>query len=150
MSIHSLPSKVLQHIFALTQTLAVIEVDWFSHRDFRKDLLSFSLVHSSWTRSAQNLLLENVWIRGGNPDNEKISQGIDSDRFKEIPPRALSISGGGGDVEGWIQRASESPQWSKLAALRLYWVQNVDFVDLAHFPSKFNLKRVLGLYLKAY
>jgi hypothetical protein len=150
MSIHSLPSKVLQHIFALAQTLAVIEIDWFSHRDLRKDLLSFSLVHSSWTRSAEDLLLENVWIRGGNPDNEKISQGIESNRFKEMPVRALSISGGGGDVEGWIRKAAESSQWSKLAALRLYWVQNVDFVDLAQLPSKFNLKRVFQLYLQLY
>lgn len=142
MSIHSLPPELLSLIFGLTQPRPIIDINFYSHRDFVDNLLSFSLVHFSWTRLAQHFLMEDIRIHGGGQRFEKISQGVETNPFKTFPVKTLTLSGGGGGrSQAIIPKLPTLQQWRHIVCLRLVSFAAIAFEDLAILPGESRFSR---------
>jgi hypothetical protein len=145
MSIHSLPPELLSLVLGLAQAQPTIDVAYYPHYEFLDNLLSFSLVHSSWTGVGQHLLMDNVWIRGEGKSFETISQGVETVPFKTIPVKTLTLSEGGGELRSVIRKAPTMEQWSHIVCLRLVGVTSFAFDELVVLPSESRFTRLASL-----
>ncbi|GAA5993300.1 hypothetical protein JCM5350_005085 [Sporobolomyces pararoseus] len=117
-TVHSLPPELLRHVLALTQTQSMYELIWAGHLESIRNFKSFSLVHSSWTSVAEELLLEHLWFVRGAADVPKILEGIESPAFKTIPVRGLTL-GAGAFISGSLFQPPSLSRWPQAVYVNL-------------------------------
>ena len=135
-TVHSLPPELLRHVFesTLLRTRLIVELELSSHLKNVDNLLSFSLVHSTWTRLAQDVLSKHVWFGGRHGGLGKLLTDI------ETSVKALTVGGKG--LFGTRMTVCKSPYialWSQVVHLRLFDITNIDFSALALLPSELDL-----------
>jgi len=86
--------------------------------------------------------MENIWIDGLGKSFEEISQGVETDPFKAIPVKTLTLSGGGGGrSQAIIPKLPTLQQWRHIVCLRLVSFAAIAFEDLAMLPGESRFSR---------
>ncbi|GAA5994384.1 hypothetical protein JCM5350_005170 [Sporobolomyces pararoseus] len=157
-TIRSLPPELLRRILALSQPQPMIETSYTSHRASVRNYLSFSLVHPSWTSIAQSLLAEHLFIVRGEAQVPAIIQGVESQAFKSMPIKGLTL-GEGAFRFGKLLEPPFSGRWSTLTYLKLQLQleaplerdsgPEIDFKRLAEFPKHHLLLLLYAQHLAA-
>ncbi|GAA6013327.1 hypothetical protein JCM11491_006355 [Sporobolomyces phaffii] len=130
MSIHSLPPEVLLLVFALVRTEAWGDIARDDHFCFLEDLDSLSRVHPSWTRLAQSLMLEQVFLDIATVETLERAAWLP---FASTQVKAIVTDGC--PMFSRIIRPPASQTWPSVVYVRLVDNLELDLGLLAYFPN---------------
>jgi len=134
MSTPFLPPELLLQIFYHTFTETFSDSHLTSHQLYVRDLLSFSLVHSTWTTPAQSLLVSDLKFSGGKEDVFRTLREIETDPFRTSTVKRITWNAE--SLYPWIFEPEHVERWKYVVSFSVFGIPEMSLEYLTHLPSE--------------